>query len=46
MTSWWATPYDAHPNEAAAGLAAERLAEHLTGVIGAGGNAAADRHQP
>lgn len=34
MTSWWATPYDAHPNEAAAALAAERLAEHLTGVIG------------
>lgn len=29
MRRWWATRYDAHPNAAAAGLAARVLADHL-----------------
>jgi lysophospholipase L1-like esterase len=29
LRRWWATPYDHHPNEAAAGLAARVLADHL-----------------
>lgn len=29
LSRWWATPYDAHPNEAAAGVAARTLADHL-----------------
>jgi lysophospholipase L1-like esterase len=29
LRRWWAAPYDRHPNEAAAGLAARALADHL-----------------
>jgi lysophospholipase L1-like esterase len=29
LGDWWATPWDAHPNEAAAGVAARTLADHL-----------------
>jgi lysophospholipase L1-like esterase len=29
LRRWWATPYDAHPNEAAARLAATSVADHL-----------------
>ncbi|MEX2529294.1 MAG: GDSL-type esterase/lipase family protein [Gemmatimonadota bacterium] len=29
MQQWWATPYDVHPNAAAARFAARRLADHL-----------------
>jgi lysophospholipase L1-like esterase len=30
---WWATPYDSHPNEEAAGVAARALADHLLGEM-------------
>lgn len=29
LQHWWATPYDAHPNEAAARVAANGIAQHL-----------------
>ena len=37
MQHWWTTPYDTHPNEAAAALAAARLADHLLDLLDRGG---------
>jgi hypothetical protein len=33
LRRWWATPYDAHPNAAAAGIAARRVADHVTRIL-------------
>jgi lysophospholipase L1-like esterase len=49
MRHWWATPYDTHPNAAAAALAAERLSAHLMDVIEPGvwnGSGIPERHDP
>jgi lysophospholipase L1-like esterase len=47
MRSWWTTPYDAHPNEAAALVTAQSLADHLLAEVEplASLAAAAERHE-
>jgi len=40
---WWAMPYDEHPNEAALGVAAKALAQHLLTTLDPTGVAAVER---
>jgi lysophospholipase L1-like esterase len=36
LRRWWATPYDAHPNAAAAGVAARRVADRVMRILDPG----------